>query len=118
MTPPVPGRLRAVAEVFSHLFEVDPGAPYCIRRSQVSRAVAAGLGVGWSPRLGREVQAIAVAAGARLSVIRVEVYRGIRPKSLTPSVAMLKSTAFCRTIKQTAMDAPLREAARAAVRSK
>jgi hypothetical protein len=95
----VPAGLQAVVAAFDQLFEVDEPA-YLVRRSQVSRAIAAALGVPWSPNLGRQVAAVAAAAGAYPVTVRVACYRNLRARSIDRDEVLLRSRAFRAAMKR------------------
>jgi hypothetical protein len=108
----IPPALRVVATAFAALFVIDHESPFVVRRSTVSRAVAALLGVPWSPRLGQHVTAIVVAAGARATVLRVPVYVGVRARASDRRDAILRSAALRKRLRTTTADAILLAEAR------
>jgi hypothetical protein len=108
----VPSSLRAVATAFDALFAVDHLSPFIVRRSTVSRAIAALLGVPWSPQLGQRVTAIVMAAGGRASVLRVPVYIWVRARALERQDAILRSLALRKRLRTTPADPALLAEAR------
>ena len=100
--------LRPVAEAFERLFAVEPGdRRYVVMRSQVSRAVAALLGVRWTPRVGRAVAAVVVAAGGVPAVRRKCVYLCLRPRHLEAAEALRRSRALCSALLKGAPPDPI-----------
>jgi hypothetical protein len=107
----VPPALRAVAAAFAELFIVDDG-PYVLRRSTVSRAVAALLGVPWSPHLGQRVTAIVLAAGGRAAILRVPVFTWVRPLALPRAESARRALALRRQLRRSLPDPELLAEAR------
>ena len=82
--------VATVGAAFDSLFVMDEET-FIIRRSQVSRAVAAALGLPWSPALGRVCYAVAREFGARPAVVRVPVYARLRPRHIDRDTALRRS---------------------------
>jgi hypothetical protein len=111
----IPSSLRAVASAFEALFVVDDTAPFLCRRSTVSRAVAALLGVPWSPALGQRVTAIVMAAGGRAAILRVPVYVSVRARALDRGDAIARSLALRKRLRTSPADPALLAEARRVV---
>jgi hypothetical protein len=109
VTPPA---LRALATAFEILFIVDHLSPFVCRRSTVSCAVAALLGVPWSPQLGQRVTAIVMAAGGRAATLRVPVYIWVRARALERADAITRSLALRKRLRTTPADPALLAEAR------
>lgn len=76
------------------LYAVDEDATFLVQRSRVSRAVAAFLGVQWSPLLGRMVNRAVQELGGQPITFRVKAYRNLRPVDVDRSVAREQAVAF------------------------
>jgi hypothetical protein len=114
--PPIPPPLQAVADAFERLFVVDQDETFVIRAGQVSKAIAALLGVPWTWPLGQSVRAIAEAAGARPSRLTTSVYIGLRPKGMPRDQALQQAKEFRKAKQWKRTQQPAMLAAREALR--
>lgn len=91
-------RLSSVESAIQSLFVFDPDCS--IRPLVVSLAVAAYLGRPWSPYLGAEVRAAVLELGATRVTYRERLYRGLRPRALTPDQGREQSRQLRRHLAQ------------------